>query len=178
MRYGNEGVSRGQARSRLRQMAEPTIRSFIAAIAAVLRPSGHLMLWVDKFHLCAGTAPWLEPHGLATVDLVTWHKDRRGMGYRTRRTAEYLVIAQKLPVRPTGVWMRHDIPDVWTEKAGPGLYPHPHAKPVGLQTALIETVTWPGDLVLDPTAGGYSVLKAAQATGRHFLGCDIRRPGA
>ena len=134
------------------------------------------MLWVDKFHLCAGASQWLEPYDLAAVDLVTWHKDRMGMGYRTRRTAEYLVTAQKVPVRAKGIWQSHYIPDVWTEKAGPGLFPHPHAKPVGLQTALISAVTRPGDLVLDPAAGGYSVLKAAQAAGRRFLGCDIRRP--
>ena len=36
MRYGNEGVSRGQARAQLRQMDETTIRRFIAAIAAAL----------------------------------------------------------------------------------------------------------------------------------------------
>ena len=176
LRYGNEGVSRGQARARLRQMDETTIRRFIAAIAQALKPSGHLMLWVNKFHLCVGTSQWLEPYGLTTVDMVTWHKARMGMGYRTRRTAEYLIIAQKHPVRAKGVWLRHDIPDVWTEKAGPGLFQHPHAKPVGLQTELIGAATRPGDLVLDLATGGYSVLKAAQATGRQFLGYDIRAP--
>ena len=48
-----------------------------------------------------------------------------------------------------------------------------HPKPVGLQAALIEAVTDPGDIVLDPAAGSYSVLAAAQRMGRRFLGCDI-----
>lgn len=33
-------------------------------------------------------------------------------------------------------------------------------------------VTDPGDGVLDPAAGSYSVLTAAQPAGRQFLGCD------
>ncbi len=59
MQYGNEGVNRGQRRSGLPQMSEQTITEFISGIARVLRPSGHLFLWVDKFHLCTGIGPWI-----------------------------------------------------------------------------------------------------------------------
>lgn len=170
MRYGNEGVSRGRKRSLLLQMSEETIIEFIKGIADALTPSGHLFLWVDKFHLCTGVRGWLESDGLQIVDLVTWNKKRMGMGYRTRRQSEYLVIAQKLPKRAKGVWQRHDIPDVWDEKTEGG---HTHAKPVNLQSALIEAVTHPGDVVLDPAAGSYSVLTASSKVGRQFLGCDI-----
>ena len=175
MQYGNEGVSRGRARSELSQMSETVIADFIRGIAKVLTPSGHLFLWVDKFHLCTGVGPWLTNCGLEIVDLVTWNKDRMGMGYRTRRYAEYLVIAQKLPKRAKGVWQRHDIPDVWTETIG-GQHQHAHAKPIILQAALIQAVTDPGDVVLDPAAGSYSVLEAAIGAGRKFLGCDINVP--
>jgi|GraSoiStandDraft_41_1057321.scaffolds.fasta_scaffold2636834_2 hypothetical protein len=34
-------------------------------------------------------------------------------------------------------------------------------------------VTKPGDLVVDPAAGGFVVLCAPMALGRVFLGCDI-----
>ena len=98
-------------------MSEETIAEFIKGISRVLTPSGHLFLWVDKFHICTGVEPWLTQWGLEIVDLVTWNKDKMGMGYRTRRYAEYLVIAQKLPKRAKGVWHRHNIPDVWTEVA-------------------------------------------------------------
>ena len=175
MQYGNEGVSRGRARSELSQMSEAVIADFIRGIARVLVPSGHLFLWVDKFHLCTGIKPWLANCGLEIVDLVTWNKDRMGMGYRTRRYAEYLVIAQKLPKRAKGVWQRHDIPDVWTETIG-AQHQHAHAKPIILQAALIQAVTDPGDVVLDPAAGSYSVLEAAIGAGRKFLGCDINAP--
>ncbi len=170
MQYGNEGVSRGRARSALPQMSEETIAKFIEGISRALIPSGHLFLWVDKFHICTGVEPWFTQWGLEVVDLVTWNKGKMGMGYRTRRYAEYLVIAQKLPKRAKGVWHRHNIPDVWTETSDDQ---HAHTKPVLLQAALIEAVTDPGDVILDPSAGSYSVLEAAKWVGRRFLGCDI-----
>ena len=171
MQYGNEGVSRGQRRSGLLQMSEETIGEFIAGIASALIPSGHLFLWIDKFHLCTGVGSWVEEWGLEVVDLVTWNKDRIGMGYRTRRVGEYLLILQKPPKRAKGVWQRHDIPDVVTEKVERVGNVHP--KPVNLQARLIEAVTDPGDVVLDPAAGSYSVMTAAHQAGRQFLGCDI-----
>ncbi len=48
-----------------------------------------------------------------------------------------------------------------------------HPKPVNLQAALIAAVTAPGDVILDPAAGSYSVLTAAQLAGREFLGYDL-----
>ena len=173
MQYGNEGVSRGQRRSGLPQMSAETIAAFIAGIANALIPSGHLFLWVDKFHLCSGVQPWLEQDGLdmEVVDLVTWNKDRMGMGYRTRRYCEYLLIAQKSPKRAKGIWQKHDIPDVWTEAVNRRDATHP--KPINLQAALIAAVTDPDDVVLDPAAGSYSVLAAARQAGRQFLGCDL-----
>ena len=168
--YGNEGVLRGQKRSALPQMSSEVIGEFIRGIGNVLGPSGHLFLWIDKYHLCSGIGEWIEGTDLETVDLVTWNKGRIGMGYRTRRTAEYLVVLQKAPKRAKGVWTRHDIPDVWDEKPTSKVT---HSKPVGLQQALIEAVTAPGDVVLDPAAGSFSVLEACRLAGRTFVGCDV-----
>lgn len=170
LQYGNEGQRRGARRSGLPQMSTSVIGQFLTEIARVLTPSGHLALWVDKFHLCTDASLWLTAAHLQVVDLITWDKVRMGMGYRTRRQAEYLVIAQKPPKRAKGIWQRHDIRDVWAEKVdSQGV----HAKPVGLQAALITAVTDPGDVVLDPAAGSYSVLTAALQSDRRFLGCDI-----
>ena len=169
--YGNEGVSRGKKRSALMQMSETTIAEFIRGIDRALIPSGHLFLWLDKFHLCQGFKSWLADTALEVVDLVTWNKDRMGMGYRTRRQSEYCVVLQKRPRRAKGVWQVHNIPDVWTEKIGDRA--HPHQKPVKLQAALITAVSCPGDIVVDPAAGSYSVMAAAQSCGRVFVGCDL-----
>lgn len=172
-KYGNEGESRGKKRSKLPQMTENVIAEFIKEIDRILIPSGHLMLWVDKYILCNGFRNYINGSKFETVDLITWNKDRMGMGYRTRRFGEHLVIFQKPPKRAKGVWHIHDIPDVWTEKIENGDRNHTHAKPIGLQKKLIEAVTNMGDIVVDPAAGGYSVLKSALEVGRHFLGCDI-----
>ena len=169
-RYGNEG-SRQTERSVLPQMHEPQIIAFIKAIARALMPSGHLLLWTDKFHLCTGIAHWLVGTDLHTVDLVVWNKLRMGMGYRTRRMSEYCLVVQKAPLRAKGVWLVHDIPDVMAERLQTKFT---HAKPIKAQARLIEALTNPGDIVVDPAAGSYSVLEACRQTDRQFLGCDIR----
>ncbi len=171
--YGNEGESRQRARVELPQMSVEIINQFIREIERILLQSGHLMLWVDKFILCSGIHILMENSSLQIVDMITWNKDKMGMGYRTRRFSEHLVVFQKPPVRAKGVWRVHDIPDVWTERIENGGKNHTHYKPVGLQKKLIEAVTNKGDVVVDPAAGGYSVLKAAIETERNFLGCDI-----
>jgi len=171
MAYGNEGQTRGRRRSALRQMSETTIGHFVRGIDRILMPSGHLFLWVDKFHLCQGVQPWFDGTSLDIVDLVTWDKGTFGMGYRTRRRAEYCVILQKLPRRAKGVWKVHNIPDVIQERASQR--EHPHAKPVDMQGELIAAVSDEGDFVIDPAAGSFSVLQAARARKRTFLGCDL-----
>ena len=93
---------------------------------------------------------------LSVVDMLTWNKGKIGMGYRTRRMGEHLVILQKDPKRAKGVWKLHDIPDVWHEKVTRN--GHTHTKPLDLQTKLIKAVSNPGDLVIDPAAGSFTSL--------------------
>jgi len=50
---------------------------------------------------------------------------------------------------------------------------HPHQKPLELQKILIEAVSNPSDIIVDPAAGSYSVLEACLLANRNFLGCDI-----
>ena len=173
LKYGNEGVSRGRARSGLPQMNEAAIINFINEINRVLKESGHLFLWVDKFHLCQGVLDWFMDTKLNLVDMIVWDKGKIGMGYRTRRKAEYLIIFQKSPVKAKSCWTDHAIPDVWQEKLENSEKNHPHSKPIELQKRLIAATTKEGDIVLDPAAGGFSVLTACQAINRNFLGGDI-----
>ncbi len=172
MAYGNEGKRRGQRRCALEQMDETTIAEFIAAIDRVLIPSGHLFLWMDKFHLCNGFREWLDGSRLDVVDRVNWDKGKIGMGYRSRRTTEYCIVLQKQPCKAKGVWKIHNIPDTWREKVKNGSG-HPHKKPIDLQGELIAAVSNEGDLVIDPAAGDFTVLEAAKLRHRNFLGCDL-----
>jgi len=172
LKYGNEG-ERLKGRARMVQMDEGTIALFIQQINRVLEPSQHLFLWIDKFHLCEGVHAWLLNTELKIVDLITWYKQTIGMGFRTRRSSEYLLVLQKQPVRAKGVWKVHNILDVWSEKVLNKK--HPHQKPLQLQKTLIEAVSNEGDLIVDPTAGSFSVLEACLLTKRNFLGCDIEK---
>ncbi len=171
MAYGNEGESRGRRRSALTQMPEKTICQFLRQIDRVLLPSGHVFLWLDKFHLCQGFRHWAADSQLELVDLIVWHKGRLGMGYRTRRVSEYCAVWQKQPKRAKGVWQAHDIPDVWRERVKNKS--HPHQKPIELQAALIAAVSNEGDYIVDPAAGSFSVMQAAHSQNRNFIGCDL-----
>lgn len=171
MNYGNEGKNREKRRCALMQMPEELIAKFIQGIHKVLIPSGHLFLWIDKFHLCQGFGTWIDGTQLDVVDLIVWDKERFGMGYRSRRVSEYCVVLQKHPRRAKGVWKIHNIRDVWREKTE--TKNHPHQKPVGLQGQLIATVSNEGDYVIDPAAGSFSVMEAALSRNRNFIGCDL-----
>ena len=169
--YGNEGENRGRRRAALEQMTETVIAQLVRGIDRVLIPSGHLFLWVDKFHLCQGVKDWLDGTSLDIVDMLTWDKGTFGMGYRTRRRAEYCIVLQKQPRKAKGVWTIHNIPDVVRESVSQR--DHPHAKPIELQGMLLAAVSHEGDYVIDPAAGSFSVLQAALDQRRTFLGCDL-----
>lgn len=171
LKYGNEGVGRGKARCSLQQMTEDTIIKFIKEMDRVIVLSGHLFLWVDKFHLCQGTLSWYEETNFNLVDMIVWDKGTIGMGYRSRRRSEYLIVLQKSPVKAKNHWIDHSIPDVWLEKIANKI--HPHTKPIELQTRLILATTKENDYVLDACAGSYSVFTACKNTKRNFIGGDI-----
>lgn len=172
MSYGNEGKNRGQIRSALPQMTEDVIEQFIFKIERVLLPNGYLFLWVDKFHLVEGVKDWfINTPSLSIVDMITWDKQKIGMGYRSRRRSEYLIIVQKQPKKAKSTWVIHNIPDVWTEKLIKKT--HTHSKPIELQKQLILATTLENDIVLDPASGGFSVFEACKQTGRNFIGTDL-----
>lgn len=172
LKFGNEG-SRQRARYRLPQMTDDTISFLVEEAARVLKPSGHLALWVDKFSI--GTGQHLKylrrARSLRVVDLLAWNKMSIGMGRRLRCVTEYLVIAQREPQIAKGVWTDHRISDCWYEGRDPGR--HPHAKPHVLMDRLIRAVTIKRDLVVDPCAGAYGVLDACLLSGREFIGGDL-----
>lgn len=175
MAFGNEGKTRERARIALPQMDDATIKSFIAEIQRVLKPSGHLFFWVDKFTIGSGLhARYIRPFkDLAIVDLIHWNKMRPGMGRRARCRSEYIVVVQKQPTRAKGIWIDHRIDDSWSEQSDRSV--HPHAKPHQLTERLIRATTKRGDVIVDPCAGSYVVLDACIASGRTFVGCDLKK---
>lgn len=175
LKYGNEG-ERQKGRVELIQMSESVIIDFIKEINRVLLKSGYLYLWIDKFHLCNGIHSWLENTDLRIVDLITWDKERIGMGYRTRRRSEYLMIIQKLPIKAKDTWRHHNIPDVWRESLdSQTLKLHPHVKPVNLIKSLIECCSFESDFIIDPASGSFVVHDACIQSKRLFIGTDLKQ---
>jgi len=172
LKFGNEGA-RQRERCALPAMSEDYIDACCREIARVLAPSGYCMRWIDTYGLCEAhhrRVDWLE-----TVDLIAWDNLRMGMGYRTRRRGDYLAVLQRPPSTAKN-WRDHGIPNRWVEKVDRRI--HPHVKPIGLIDRLIAAVTLPGDLVIDPAAGGFGVLHAALRLGREFIGCDAAIEGS
>jgi site-specific DNA-methyltransferase (adenine-specific) len=171
--YGNEGA-RQKARCKLPPMSDSYIDECCRDIARVLRPSGYLFLWADTFRVGSGDHLRVEDV-LPCVDLISWDNGRFGMGHRSRRCGEYLLVLQKPPLRAKATWRDHGIRDRWVEKVDPKI--HPHIKPAGLIRRLIAAVTAPGDLIIDPAAGSFVVMHVAHELGRRFSGCDLCQVG-
>jgi site-specific DNA-methyltransferase (adenine-specific) len=108
---------------------------------------------------------------LLFLDLIAWDNQRPSNGWRARRRGDYLMVLQKKPIKARATWHDRGIPDRWPEKVDRKM--HPHVKPIRLITRLIGAVTRPGELVVDPAAGSFVVLDAANQLGREFVGCDI-----
>jgi len=174
--------ARQHERCKLSQMSSEYIDACCREFARVLMPSGYLMQWMNAFQLGSGAHLRLAG-ALQVVDIIAWDNLRISNGYRARRRGDYLVVLQrgdylvalqKPPIKARATWQtKPTIPDRWPEKIIKPRSQHPHIKPVGLISALIEAITSPGDLVVDPAAGSFVVMHAAQRLSRDFLGCDL-----
>ena len=172
LKFGNEGA-RQRGRAGLPAMSESYIDDCCRESVRVLTLGGYLMRWVDTFTLCeARHLPITDV--IKPVDLIAWDSLRMGNGYRSRRRGDYLLVLQKPPIAAKSTWCDHSIPSRWPEKVDRKI--HPHIKPIDLITRLIGAVTQPGDLVVDPAAGSFVVMRAARQLGRNFIGCDLKLP--
>ena len=126
LQYGNEGA-RQKPRCALPAMSDSYIEQCCRDIARVLRPSGYLFLWADAFRLCRGDHLQVADV-LPCVDLIAWDNGRFGMGYRSRRCGDYLLILQKPPLLAKATWRDHGIRDRLGRK---GRYPNSSAHQAG-----------------------------------------------
>ena len=168
--YGNEGIGRQRERAALPAMTADFIDACCREFTRVLRPSAYLGRWLDTFALVEGVHLRIEAELLKPVALIAWDSLSLGMGYRVRARGDYLLILQKPPLKAKSTWSDHSLASRWGEKVDRKL--HPHVKPIGLIKRLIGATTKPGDLVVDPCAGSFTVLHAARELGRKFIGVD------
>ena len=91
-----------------------------------------------------------------------------------------MLILQRPPTKAKATWFDHGIRDHWLEEFDREHWPekvdneiYPHVKPLGLISRLISAITERGDLVVDPAAGSFVVMRATHELGRDFIGCEI-----
>jgi site-specific DNA-methyltransferase (adenine-specific) len=177
--YGNEGIGRGQRRAALPQQSDSEIAAFGQELRRVIKPAGYIARWANTFELLEGL---FLIEGLKPVAMVTWDNGGTGMGGRVRTCGDHLILMQREPIGVRAkslsvIWKtRPVIRAVYSESIKFPRSAHTHKKPVGLTAELILAVTEPGDLILDPTAGSYTVMSAALGCHRHFCGCDLLSP--
>lgn len=143
-----------------------------------------------------------EPAKWRLRDVIIWHKvtsGRNGAGnrcgsfiktpypgyYRANIMHEYILVLQKGPgvLEKTGgripanrVVKREIANSIWNiAPVPPSVTEHPVPFPEQIPRRLITLFTKKGDLVLDPMNGSGQTTKAAYATGRRFVGLDIRQ---
>jgi site-specific DNA-methyltransferase (adenine-specific) len=142
----------------------------IRALLPALSDSGHVLIfcrWKEEPQLRETLA------AIEELDLrgsLIWVKNEPGMGdlKGTFGPAHERILHLARP----SAEMRIRVGDVLTA-ARVVSKDHPTEKPVELLATLINALTEPGDLVVDPFAGSASTLRAAVANGRNAWGCEL-----
>jgi len=123
-----------------------------------------------RYRKDAATAPrWTtlyEP--LATSTLATWGTGKQRAVVEDGRRARSSTTAEPTRGVPLGdVWEIGVIAPVARERTG-----YPTQKPEALLERLVDALTLPDDVVLDPYAGSGTSLAVAARRGRRFIGID------
>lgn len=110
----------------------------------------------------------VESTNLRVNKMIVWDKMSYGLGNGFRAQHELILHASKgtpcIADKGTGDVLR------FRRDANSD---HPSPKPVGLMRQLIQVVTEPGDLIIDPCMGAGATLIAARQLGRRAIGIEI-----
>jgi site-specific DNA-methyltransferase (adenine-specific) len=96
LKLGNESA-RQIGRAALPVMSETYIDHCIWEAARILAPSGYVFLWADTYRVCEG-AHLRVADAVKCVDLISWDSLRLGMGKRSRRRGDYVLVLQRPPI--------------------------------------------------------------------------------
>jgi DNA modification methylase len=150
------------------------VSSWVHEWARVLKDGGSLATFCSDRYVSIIIA-LLEDAGFKKVQCVVWTKTNPAPQVRKTQftqSTEYIVVASSGEKRTSWNWLGHS--EMMTHVSGPicGVkerYGHPTAKPIWLMQWLLDRLTNPGDLVLDPFAGSGSTGAAAKNLGRQFI---------
>jgi len=153
------------------QMTTPGFIWLMRQVAYAVRPmlveGGSVLSFID-WRQWPNLLGALESTNLRINQMVVWDKASYGLGNGFRAQHELILHASKgtpnITSRAVGnvlAYKRADNED------------HPSPKPIGLMQNLIEVVTAPGQLVLDPFMGAGATIRAAANLGRKAIGIEL-----
>jgi DNA modification methylase len=123
----------------------------------------------------ADFAKWMDAR-LAFDQAVVWDKVTTGMGWRYRRSYEFIMVAHRTGGKLRWFDDSHKIRNIVAlTNVPPRSEEHPCRKPVALVEHFLRLHTQPGDIVLDPFAGGGSTGVACARLGRRFIGFELEQ---
>lgn len=95
------------------------------------------------------------------------------MGWHYRRNYELVLVGEK-PGAACKWYGGNDVGNVVRINGiKPSIHDHPTPKPLALVNFFLNLHSQPGDVVLDPFAGGGTTLRAAKDLGRKAIGIEI-----
>lgn len=143
------------------------LRAVAMRSAALLPVGGSFLSFID-WRQWPNLVGVLETANLRVQGMIVWDKESFALGNGFRNQHELICHAAR------GVPTIHDRSCGNVLRSG-RVKPvdHPTPKPVGLVSRLIEVVTAPGEVVLDPFMGSGSTLVAAREVGRKAIGIEL-----
>jgi len=143
------------------------MRETCYAVRPMLADGGSVLLFIDwrQWPTLVGA---VETTNLRVNGMVVWDKVSYGLGNGFRAQHELVLFASKGTPRVVD----HGVPNVLAFKREAN-DDHPSPKPVPLMSRLLEVVSAPGDLVLDPFMGAGATLRAAKDGGRRAIGIEV-----
>lgn len=152
--------------------------AWIALAAPAVMPGGSIVIWNDWKNL-GQVARALEANNFTVKCDLVWSKTNPKPANIKRRfvqAREYAIWAVKNGPKNTK-WVFNKRPEMPYER-GEFRYPvqrspHPTKKPDGLFKEIIEILSNPGDLVLDPFAGGGTTAYASEVLSRLHISFEL-----
>lgn len=143
------------------------MREMCYAVRDLIVDGGSLLAFID-WRQWPNLVGAVESTNLRVNQMVVWDKLNYGLGNGFRSQHELILHASKgvpeINSKATGNVLKHKRDDNTD---------HPSPKPVALISKLIEVVSEPDTLILDPFMGAGSTLIAAKKTGRRAIGVEI-----
>jgi len=145
----------------------------------VLKPGGHFFCFMpackhDTIDYIYEQVKLAEKAGFTFNSQWVWDKGVISLGYNGRPRHELIMFFSKGKRRMTS---DRSIPDVLAYRRLMSLKKkiHQTEKPVDLIAELVKFTTDPGDIILDPFAGSFSLGSACRKLGRHAIGIELSK---